>query len=68
MENVAPSSGTSVAWTAAVITAAGGRYQLCWCASGFNCGDPIHYSFASWLEVIGPAKDQDRTARFFELC
>jgi hypothetical protein len=54
-------SGASVAFSTTV-TAAGGVYQLCWCAPDFDCHDPRSFSFAAWLTLIGPSPlTQDRT-------
>ena len=33
----ATSGGSTVSWGTTTITAAGGRYRLCWCAAGYSC-------------------------------
>ena len=50
------SSGTSYHWGSFPLSTAGGRYQLCWCSSGFSCSTTEDFRVtAGVLHVIGPA-------------
>lgn len=48
-------SGSSFFWGNTALTAAGGKYQLCWCASGFACSVAEDFKVTvSTLTVVGP--------------
>jgi hypothetical protein len=51
------------------VTAAGGVYQLCWCASGYKCtyGQDFKVTMAE-LHVIGPTLDQEFTCVSGQTC
>jgi hypothetical protein len=59
----AATSGASVDWGSFAITAAGGIYQLCWCAVGFSCSIAEDYRVSmGTLSIRGPSPIvQDRT-------
>ena len=50
------STGARVSWGPVAITAPGGRYQLCWCARGGTCLDPVEdFRLAvGSLSIAGP--------------
>ena len=45
------------------MSVAGGRYQICWCASGFPCSEAEDFAVtAGTLHVVGPAGTPGHTA------
>jgi hypothetical protein len=56
--------------TQTFVTAAGGKYQLCWCAAGFTCSVAEDFRVTlGELTLIGPAPlEQDRTCVSGQTC
>ena len=67
------SSGAAVSWGVQAVTAAGGNYQLCWCAKGrsqFTCNQPEDFrAHIGSLLLIGVSPlTQDRTCVSGQIC
>jgi hypothetical protein len=61
-------TGTTFYWND-YVTAGGGRYRLCWCASVFNCTTDVEFTTDSGiLTLIGPNLGFDRTCKAGTMC
>ena len=63
-------SGSAATWSSAPITAAGGRYRLCWCSSVASCSVASDFiSDMGELILLGPSPlDQHRTCVSGQTC
>ena len=62
-------SGSSVSFGSTLITAGGGVFRLCWCASGFTCSTTEHYRVdVGELLLVGPAITQSRSCMSGQSC
>lgn len=63
------SSGASMSWGNIMISASGGLYRLCWCASGFDCDAEESFKVdLGSLSLIGPTLGQTRTCVTGQTC
>jgi hypothetical protein len=72
MSTVSPLNGGVASFSTGLlhITAAGGKYRMCWCAGGFACERAYAFSVdVGELTLIGPAPlQQDRTCVSGQTC
>lgn len=63
-------SGARITWGNLPVTAAGGQYRLCWCASGFQCSLASNFAVdVGSLKLLGPwPLQQARTCVAGQLC
>jgi hypothetical protein len=63
-------SGAHFTWGSIAITSPGGKYRLCWCASGFGCTSSEQYrTDFGFLQILGPSPIvQDRTCISGQTC
>jgi hypothetical protein len=62
-------SGSTVSWGTLPITATGGAYRLCWCASGFSCSSQeSHVIDVGGFQLIGPSLGIARTCVSGQTC